>query len=414
MCSASSGSSAAGDGPGTSTPDDGDPTPGDRSSSKAEPTELTDSDAAALRAVAEGISDQFPLVFQGSALVLYDVDPEHLQAQWQLHPEDVARARRLFPAEAGAVHAELRLQRIRGDGSREAVTSVPGDVVGPDQMAGARFALQNDSADYEAELGLASETGGWVALLRSNRMQLPPLARVHVAPAPISLEAEPGPAQPRAEAGPAQERPSTMETRPPPHLDTEGAAAGARAAGDLAVPAYVEEEAIRAWAAGEIEPALAAQGPALHPVFPNPLVAVAEGAGEAVAPPRATGEAAVIGAPQPPAQTVERTPGAWPELPPPLLPSTAEPHFPLYDPRTALSSPALMGPRKPDEELDVHAELMIYGRATPGSVIDLFGHSLTVGDTGHFFVRRSVRDQQLLRQALSDLPDRLPAESLAE
>jgi hypothetical protein len=313
-----------------------------------------DPDAAALRAVAEAIVKEFPLVSEDSALVLYEVDPEHLQAQWQLNARDLERARGLFPSEArAAVRAELRLRRIRADHAAELVTSVPCNLAAPDFAAGARFSLRNDTAQYETELGLASEDGGWVALVRSNRTRLPPLV-------------------------------------------PEGFPKGE----------------------GAVESALAAVGHPLHPVFPNPLdlgedptgpeasratsASFASTAGEA--------ESARVG-------EVSTQPGEWARLPPPLLPSSVpegQQDFPLYDPRTALSSRAIQDLPAADGDLVLQAELLIYGRATPGQEIGLFGHRLQVGPKGYFFLRRAVDDPGILELALSDLPARLPEGLLSE
>jgi hypothetical protein len=110
-------------------------------------------------------------------------------------------------------------------------------------------------------------------------------------------------------------------------------------------------------------------------------------------------------------------PGAWAELPPPLLPSTAAEgmsEFLLYDPRTALSSHSLERVAALEEDLDVQAELIIYGHALPGRMINLYGHSLRVGSKGHFFLRHPIHDPAVLSLALSDLPADLPEGSNPE
>ena len=67
-----------------------------------------------------------------------------------------------------------------------------------------------------------------------------------------------------------------------------------------------------------------------------------------------------------------------------------------------------------DGDLVLQAELLIYGRATPGQEIGLFGHRLQVGPKGYFFLRRAVDDPGILELALSDLPARLPEGLLSE
>jgi len=103
-------------------------------------------------------------------------------------------------------------------------------------------------------------------------------------------------------------------------------------------------------------------------------------------------------APYPEAAT-DLSPGAEQvDMPPPLLPSspgldaaTDAMPGPLYDPRAALSSAVLsagMGPSVPD--MEIHAELIVQGRGTPGSKVDLFGYPIAVGADGRFYIRQSI------------------------
>jgi len=370
-------------------------------------------DAAALRAVAEAIVKEFPLVSEDTALVFYEVDPEHLQAQWQLNPRDLERARGLFPPEARAVRAELRLRRIRADGAAELVTSVPCDLAAPDFTAGARFSLRNDAAQYETELGLASEDGGWVALVRSNRTQLPPLAA-----RPFSKVGTPAPvAGGRVQLAPEvtadEPRQGAEDTRVEGSVGTGPPAAKASSpAEETPHPWHQDWAAGSAYWEGPVEPALAAEAPALLPVFPNPLAPGEEGAGPEISHATSAFLASDAGeAEGTPAGEALTEPGEWAKLPPPLLPSSVpegQQDFPLYDPRTALSSHSIQDLPAPSEDMEVHAELLIYGRAAPGREIDLFGHRLQVGPKGSFFLRRAVDDGRVLALALSDLPARLP------
>jgi hypothetical protein len=373
-------------------------------------------DAAALRAVAEAIVKEFPLVSEDTALVLYEVDPTHLQAQWQLNPGDLERARGLFPPEARAVRAELRLRRIRADGTAELVTSVPCNLAAPDFAAGARFSLRNDTAQYETELetelGLASEDGGWVALVRSNRTHLPPLARRGF-PKEVALTTAADGGAPLAPkvAGGGSRQEGLLETGLP-------AAAGSSRAAETPHPRHKDRASASAAWEGPVEPALAAEGSALRPVFPNPLALGEEGTGpEGSHAPSASFASDVRETQSTPAGEALAESGEWARLPPPLLPSSVpegQQDFPLYDPRTALSSHSIQDLPAPLEDMEVHAELLIYGRAAPGREIDLFGHRLQVGPKGYFFLRRAVDDDRVLAVALSDLPARLPEGSFSE
>ncbi|MGA7982010.1 MAG: hypothetical protein WCA32_17520 [Chromatiaceae bacterium] len=412
MSTESFSSPAAGDGAAEGDTRKGvEPAPGEGDAVDAKAPELLDPDTAALRAVAEETSDQFPLVYEQSALILYEVDPEHLQAQWQLNPRDVERARHLFPRDAEEIHAELRLRRIRGDGSAELVTSVPCDLAGPHYSAGARFSLRNDAADYEAELGLASASGGWVALERSNRTQLPPLISQGITESAASIERSL--ANRRAPGGTVEPGDGAGRFEEPPYT---GAAVGEP--GEKAAASETPHRGAESRLDGPVEPALAAEGQPLHPVFPNPLAKDTRtgGAGTEGDAPDAKGadaQAVEASAPVPRATDL----GAWAELPPPLLPSTAAEGMSeslLYDPRTALSSHSLDRAAALEEDLEVQAELVIYGRAAPGRVIDLYGHSLQVGSNGHFFLRHPIHDPAVLALALSDLPADLPEGSNPE
>gem|GEM_PF-4274859 len=51
-----------------------------------------------------------------------------------------------------------------------------------------------------------------------------------------------------------------------------------------------------------------------------------------------------------------------------------------------LSSGAL----PPPPDLELHAELILQGRAAAGSVVDLFGHPITVGADGRFYIRHPI------------------------
>jgi len=86
------------------------------------------------------------------------------------------------------------------------------------------------------------------------------------------------------------------------------------------------------------------------------------------------------------------------DMPPPLLPSspelntaTADMPGPIYDPRAALSSAVLSGGALPPlPDLELHAELIVHGRAAAGSTVDLFGHPIAVGADGRFYIRRPI------------------------
>ncbi|WP_133510384.1 hypothetical protein [Candidatus Thiosymbion oneisti] len=160
-----------------------------------------------------------------------------------------------------------------------------------------------------------------------------------------------------------------------------------------------------------VEAALAAVGEPLYPVFPNlepddvPPPGYSESLGET---PGQTwlqdrGPEFPPGVPQDSVPYLEPTtdlpPGAHlVDMPPPLLPSspgldtaTADMPGPIYDPRAALSSAVLSGGALPPlPDLEIHAELIVQGRAAAGSRVDLFGYPIAVGADGRFYIRRPI------------------------
>jgi hypothetical protein len=138
---------------------------------------------ARLRAVAEAIEREFPLAVRQTLLRLFDLDPDQLQAQWQVEPERLVQARGAFPVGLTGVRPRLRLLRPEaGAAAREvAALSLPDDAASLGGVA--RFlAAGGPGVFYQAELGLASPEGGWVLLARSNLASLPPAPRLNLPP----------------------------------------------------------------------------------------------------------------------------------------------------------------------------------------------------------------------------------------
>jgi len=189
--------------------------------------QVSESDAQALRALAEEISYPAAPRLEETALVLYDRDPGYIQAQWYVTLQALAEARRLFPGGGSGLRQVLRLCRLDRDGCAEVVASTP---QGSDVSEGAGedgFALPGDGAEYSCELGLESDAGGWLLLARSNRVRL-------------------------------GDRPLSP-SRTAPVTDNPGARNGSLATAEQ--PEEVEGM--------PVEAALAAVGGPLHPVFPN-------------------------------------------------------------------------------------------------------------------------------------------------
>jgi len=160
-----------------------------------------------------------------------------------------------------------------------------------------------------------------------------------------------------------------------------------------------------------IEEALAAIGESLYPVFPNPDLGdvpipgyfgpLGEAPGQVWLQYR--GLEIPSGIPQDsapcPEMTTDLPPGAeLIDMPPPLLPSSPKPDTapadmpgPIYDPRAALSSAVLSSAAPtPLPDLELHAELIVQGRAAAGSTVNLFGYPIVVGADGRFYIRRPI------------------------
>jgi hypothetical protein len=339
-----------------------------------------DLDSRALRTFSEEISRDFAPQLEHTALVLYDRDPEHLQAQWYVTPEELAQARCLFHDQAASARQVLHLRRLSRDGKAEVVDSVPQQHAESKSDGQESFALHGDGAEYDCELGLESDTGGWLLLARSNRITLP------VGSPPFSS---------------IQPTPENSRIRE----SSQG--------GEIQEPSEPQDM--------PVEAALAAVGEPLYPVFPN-LELKPEESQASPRPPTSGGNASGTEARGGDAQPLD---GAVPRsglngqtaasvppvtgldaMPPPLLPSTPEREIPpelagmLYDPRAALSSAAPRGSQSKRFDLEIRAELIVEGRASPGSTVELFGHVVPTGEDGRFFIRRPVEDPVLLSLAI--------------
>jgi hypothetical protein len=337
-------------------------------------------DPPALREVAETIVREFPLVVRRTGLVLYDVDPRHLQAQWQVTADDLNRARSAFPPGAAGVRPVLRLLGLDADGGSKEVAALPQPPAQGPLEGEAVFTVGDQGRRFQAELGLASGDGGWLLLARSDPVEPPraiarpflvrqvPAAERPTEPAPIRAPAAMPPV-----AGPVP-RPAVPLPRP------RDAAPGESPEIDLTLaPAVIP----------------------LAPQFPNPLEA-----------PRAEGLS------QGRREATPRFRIPHSDLPPPILPSSLDSWsgegglLAQHDPTHGLSSRALHGPAPGD--LELHAELVVWGRAPAGSLVEVLGRRLRVGQDGRFLVQSLVEDPGAFGIALSGAAAGEPGESEAE
>lgn len=126
-----------------------------------------------LREVAAGIEREFPLSSRRTLLSLFDIDPDQLQAQWQVESGQLALVLGAFPLGLQGIHQRLRL--LREDAGRLEVAALTLPAGELDAQGVARFLVSGGPGVlYRAELGLATPEGGWILLTRSNLATLPP------------------------------------------------------------------------------------------------------------------------------------------------------------------------------------------------------------------------------------------------
>ncbi len=139
-----------------------------------------------LRAVAAGIEREFPLTSRRTLLSLFDLDPDQLQAQWQVESGQLALVRGAFPVGLEGVHQRLRLLREDAGRLEVAALSLPAGEL--DAQGVARFLVSGGpGVVYRAELGLATPEGGWILLARSNLATLPPRPLRVISPRPVEF-----------------------------------------------------------------------------------------------------------------------------------------------------------------------------------------------------------------------------------
>lgn len=172
-----------------------------------------------LRAVAAGIEREFPLSSRRTLLSLFDIDPDQLQAQWQVESGQLALVLGAFPLGLQGIHQRLRL--LREDAGRLEVASLTLPAGEVDAQGVARFLVSGGPGVlYRAELGLASPEGGWILLARSNLAALPPRRPQATASPPLVSGGDqrvdqrlPVPSRPQDEDGLSPPGDPTLEDR---------------------------------------------------------------------------------------------------------------------------------------------------------------------------------------------------------
>jgi hypothetical protein len=376
------------------------------------PAPATTATTDSLRRVAEEVRAAFPRRVDAPELVLIDIDPRNLHAFWNLAAEDVERARRELGDEGGDAPMVLRISET--DGGAESAEPFDVEVLG---LQGRCYVdIWGEARGYSGTLGLRGADGKLRPLAGPAMARLPNIGRPDQHP----------PRKPAAQAAGATASPAiavpaprqagdiagTAEpiSHPFPQPPSEPGSYDALAASPV-IPnhspaasspdrAAAGESQARSTADPGIHAAHAAHSsppePVSHP-FPLPPTEPGDYAPEQLVGgflPADTGPigeggppAATSGEAEPPAEgTQPRRPEGEgepaPEQPAPEQP----PALPLENVLT-LSSYAL---GRESVEFEINAELHVFGRARPGTRLQLFGRPVPLRPDGSFYVVRPL------------------------
>ncbi|MCG6985207.1 MAG: hypothetical protein LJE61_08425 [Thiocapsa sp.] len=332
---------------------------------------------ADLAAESPSLVRRFPLLARGTGVVLVDGLETDLHAYWRLASHDLAPAVAGFARDGLQPVLVLCLRRLQ-IGGPERVSRLPVRLSGLRGHGEQRFQIDHRPARYDAELGLSSDTGGWVLLARSNAIDHP--ARVG-----LRLGRGMGTPPRPEESGPIAG--SDRDVSPQP-LDSVATASSlprpTRGAGREPVgvtgPSETHAAAGRdAVRAGKIEswPDVFAGGradarPAEHPERDG------------------TSPVQLVG---PDDRRRGLVPSADPDAP------AASASFDRQGSGGRIARLTYGEPVTRGTELMVEAELHVHGRAAPGCEIDLFGRPYRVGPGGRFQFVIRVEDDALIRRA---------------
>ncbi|QIK38152.1 hypothetical protein GWK36_09350 [Caldichromatium japonicum] len=172
----------------------------------------------------------FPLAPQSRPLRLYPGASGELRVHWRLSGDLLMHYRPYFPAADGPLTAVLRLWHLHADGPADLCAERDLSLMrfgGAGELA---FAVGDAPGPFQAELGLINPQGGWLALVRSNRLlhaqsigleglgppppRLEPLASPVIPPAPEPMSGRDPMEAEAAQPVPAQDRPRVQPAAP--------------------------------------------------------------------------------------------------------------------------------------------------------------------------------------------------------
>jgi len=143
------------------------------------PVLISDQTALDLAPPSQPLIPVFPLVIHDTALVLEAGALGEAVVHWHLEADDYVGIGQAFAATGGAPAAVLRLRRLRADGGADAAAEAPLHLTGHQGSGDRNFAVEHEAAQFEAELGLTNNDGGWMLLARSNRLAATSTASVN-------------------------------------------------------------------------------------------------------------------------------------------------------------------------------------------------------------------------------------------
>lgn len=367
-----------------------------------------------LRRVAEEVRVAFPRPLRAPQLVLIDVDPRHLHAFWTLDAAAVEDARRQMDDHGRDAAMVLRTMEIGDDGAAETAFDV--EVIG---LQGQCYVdIWGDAREYRSELGLRRVDGGLWSLAGPAHVELPRLGPANEATsrAPVVDDTSPPPFVPPPPPSPVAEASPGLDREPVIHPFPQPPSAPG-AYDPLALPETPSQAAATGEGAPQTSPfaaAAVAPPPTAAPEPPEPVRY------SFPSPPTDPGEFVPGG------QSGDFPPGDVPvppeaQVPPAELAANDAPHddaprdgeagapepnnepagdhpeaLPLENVLT-LSSFAL---GREAVEFEINAELHIFGRARPGTRLQLFGRPVTLRPDGSFSITRPLPNGALVLSSL--------------
>lgn len=338
---------------------------------EAPPGSQVTGDAETLRDVAVQMREQFLRPMEGADLVLIDVDPLVLHAFWRVPLNRFRDAQSALGPDATLAPMFLRIEQVDADGRSLNGSAESFDVRVSGLQSRAYIDVLSGGRTFRASLGLRGKDGAFTELASSNVAHLPPLG-------PKDRKRQATTLQPILE-------PASETAAPPTPHDAAGPEPS-QAPGPPLPPESSVPQPGEPWPEG-----LLASQPLLQPTTAD-LQAGPDVHEGGTAPALQPSEAS-------------ETSGAEPAPGHSHGTETDEPF--VLDEILPLSSYVLAGSGE-DVDLEVTAELHIYGRAKPGRAVQLCGKPVRLRPDGSFSIRRILpNDPQLISALLAstDAPE---------